>query len=340
MSLSKMFYGIGIFFVFLVLFISFFYPIPLDILNSDIGRHLLLGKIIVSTGNVPTVNLLSYTYPDYPFINTHWFSQVIFYVWHSTFGFDGLIFLSVLLATATLSLVFIYSSRKFDIFTAILIALIYLQVISGRTQVRPELFSFLFLAIFIVILYKYREKYTKWIFALIPLSLLWVNTHIYFFNGIVVLALFLIDALISKRGKYNSKSFLTLFSVTIASGLVILWNPHFIKGALYPLFVLNEYAVPVRENISFFSALNSYNKPSTIFFQIAVGILWISLLISKKRMTPIDFLLSAFFTFMGFFAIRNFPLFVFGTFIPAVKAGSYIINSIGIELYSRDCQLG
>lgn len=328
MSLSKLFYPVGIVFVFFIQFLLFFYPIPLDLLNSDLGRHLLLGKIIVTSGSVPTTNLLSYTHPDYSFVNTHWFSQVIFYLWHSAFGFNGLILLSVFLAITTLGFVFLYAARRFDVFTTILISLIFIQAIAGRTQVRPELFSFLFLAIFIVILYRYRESYTKWIFALVPLSFLWVNTHIYFFNGIVVLVLFLIDAFISQKKHYTSKNFLTLLFVTIAAGLATLCNPHFIKGALYPLFVLNDYAVPVRENISFFSPYNTLSKPSNIFFLISLLILWIGLFVSRKKMAPIDFFLSAFFTFMGLFAIRNFPLFIFGAFIPSVKAASYVREKI------------
>src|SRR3990167_2163720 len=38
--------------------------------DQDLGRHLKLGEIIIKTGNVPRINLFSYTNPDFPFINT------------------------------------------------------------------------------------------------------------------------------------------------------------------------------------------------------------------------------------------------------------------------------
>lgn len=335
MNLKKIFYAISTIIFILVLSIIFIHPIPLDILSNDLGRHLLLGKIIVASGHVPKVNLLSYTFSDYPFINTHWFSEVIFYLWRNVFGFNGLIILSILLIAAAFFFVFIAAAWKFNLLLTIIISLIYLQVLSERAQVRPELFSFLFLSIFIAILYKYRQKYTKWIFALVPIELLWVNTHIYFFTGIVVLLLFLIDAIISRKDTFSSKKFLTLFFVTLATGLATLGNPNFIKGAAYPLFVLNNYAVPVRENVNFFSSLNYFQNPTFFYFGISVSLLWIFLILSRKKMALIDYLLSAFFTFMALFAIRNFPLFVFGAFVPSVKATSNVVKYVSNKYFGQ-----
>ena len=48
-------------------------------INQDIGRHIKFGEIIWQTKTVFQVNLVSFTAPDYPFINHHWLSEVIFY---------------------------------------------------------------------------------------------------------------------------------------------------------------------------------------------------------------------------------------------------------------------
>ena len=331
MTSERILHAIGIGAVFSLIVLLFLYPIPLDILNSDLGRHLLSGSIIVNSQTVPTTNLFSYTYTDYPFINTHWFSQVIFYFWHHTFGFDGLIILSVLLALLTYGAIYLFAVRRFGVLTPTLVMLLFLQVIAGRTQVRPELFSFLLLTIFLIILYHYREKYTRWVFALIPLSLLWVNTHIYFFTGSAVLVLFLIDTYLSEKNKYKSKRFQTLFIVTAASGIVTLINPNFIKGAFYPLFVLGDYGLSLRENVNFFRLLIQYPgyiKSTVIFFMISLSALWLGIGVARKKMTAIDIMLAAFFTFIGLFAIRNFPLFVIGAFIPTVKGMSYLLQLV------------
>lgn len=49
-------------------------------ITQDLGRHLTLGKIIWEKKYVPSTNLFSYTNPDFPFINHHWGSEVIFYM--------------------------------------------------------------------------------------------------------------------------------------------------------------------------------------------------------------------------------------------------------------------
>ncbi len=221
-------------------------------LVGDLGYYIKIGEVIVATKNVPSINLFSYTYSSYPFINDNWLSEVLFYFVHNTFGFNGLIMLSVLLILVAFLLIFIQAVKKSDSFTTALIGLLYVHILYERTDIKPELFSFLLLSIFITILYKYREKYTKWIFILIPLELLWVNLHIYFFLGIAVLLLFLLDALLSREEKFTSKKIITLLSITFAAGATTIINPHFLNGALYPLFVMNNYAFPVEENINFF----------------------------------------------------------------------------------------
>ncbi len=336
MNLSKIFYFISATVVFLLLFVYFFHPVTN--LVGDLGYYLKIGEIIVATKSVPTTNLFSYTAGSFPFINANWLSEVLFYMIKTAFGFNGLIILSTLLAITSFSLIFIAASKKAGIFTAALIGLIYAQVIYERTDIKPELFSFLLLSIFLVVLYKYREQYTKWIFALIPLQLLWANLHIYFFLGIVILVLFIIDALISKKENLSSKKMTTLILVTLASIVATIINPNLVKGALYPLFVLNNYAFPVEENINFLNAVASYNDTTFLYFGISVALLWIGIIVSIKRLKPIDILLAAFFTFMGIFAVRAFPIFVLGTFITCTFAASNILSFV-YEKLSKEKEL-
>src|ERR1700722_8391159 len=204
MSLSKIFYTIVSIIIFLILGLYFSHPIPIDVPNSDMGMHLILGKIIVTTGNVPKINLLSYTNPNYPFINTHWLGEVVFYLLYTIGGFNILIVLSVLLGLGMFFILFRFAVKRYDLLTVLIISLISIQVLYGRTEIRPELFGYLIFSLFIVILYSFKERYTKWIFLLIPLEILWVNFHIYYFVGIVILLLFMIDALFNKQNNIFS----------------------------------------------------------------------------------------------------------------------------------------
>ncbi len=90
--------------IFILAGVLFFHS--LTSINADIGRHIKLGEIIWQTGTVPKVNLLSFTAPDYPFINHHWLSEVIFYKVYSLgsnwmSGLKAVMFLKVIVLLAT-----------------------------------------------------------------------------------------------------------------------------------------------------------------------------------------------------------------------------------------------
>ena len=336
MNLSKILKITSVSVVFVILFLYFFHPVAN--LTTDLGLYLKTGEIILQTKAIPSTNLFSYTYPSFHFINPNWLSEVFFYLIYKYLSFNGLIILSLLLIISAFGLIFVTASKYKPKFLVIVtVSLIYVQILFGRTDIKPELFSFLFLSVFLAILYKYREKYTKWIYALIPLELLWVNLHIYFFIGILVLLVFSLDAFLLKNRKRLSKKNIRLYLVTAASGIATLGNPNFIKGVLYPLSVLNNYGFKVQENINFFTAIKtpSFEDPTFLYFGLAVAILWISLLLSLKKVATVGILLSIIFTFAGFYAVRAFPLFVFGTYIACIKSTSNVIDAMSKAFNKR-----
>jgi hypothetical protein len=299
----------------------YLHSIPLQGPNVDLGHHLLFGRIIIETGKIINTNLVSFTYPDYHFVNSQWLSQVVLYLCQRSFGFTGLIFLSVFLITSAFALVF-WPAAKSDFASAITVSLVYLQLIIDRTEIKPELFSWLFLAIFIFILYRFRHKYTPLIYTLIPLQALWINFHIYYFVGNVLLLIFFVDTSLRERSIKSPKT-ISLLLVNLFSGLILLVNPSLLRGAAYPLYVLSDYGFKVIENYSLFKAFSGYRDMTFLYFGFSVVVLWSGIIYYHKKIPLADFLLSVFFTFMAFFAVRNFPLYMFGTFIPIVRICSF-----------------
>ena len=149
---------------FSVLFVSFFHYITAT--TQDLNRHLLTGKLILETGHVPTTNLYSYTFPEYPFINTHWLSEVVFYLIAQLLGLQGLLLIMTLTVIVSFALLIIKANYHTDSLVPIAIGTLLLRVLVERTDLRPELFSFLFLSVFLVILFTYRKRSTRLIFLL------------------------------------------------------------------------------------------------------------------------------------------------------------------------------
>src|SRR4029434_10535527 len=71
-----------------------------------------------------------------------------------------------------------------------------LPVLITRHEVRPELFSYFFSGLFLQILwgYKYGRLSFRWLFLLPILEIFWVNLHIYFFIGILLIAVYLFES--------------------------------------------------------------------------------------------------------------------------------------------------
>lgn len=311
--------------MFFLVFIYFFHPIPLQGTNVDLGHHLLLGKITAEGNSVPQTNFISFTHPEYVFVNNQWLSEVVFHYIYHALGFVGLIFLAVALMTSSFAL--LYSMSKEKIMSAI-VGIFLLQTFIDRTEVKPELFSYFFIALFLFTLYRYKKKFTKLIFLLPPLMALWINFHIFFIVGIVMIGLFYLERFFSSKERFVKKSNI-LLGVLLSSILATLINPNFIKGAIYPFHVLTNYGFDVIENYNIFEAISKgYIDITFLYFFIVLIFLWFSIAIYFRRLSKVDILLSILFTVFALFAIRNFTVLAIGVFIPIVNISKMWLKTI------------
>src|SRR3989344_4073777 len=106
---NKIFHILLGFLLFLLVFVGYFHRV--SAFTQDLGRHILIGNIIVSTHSIPQTNLLSYTYPDFPFLNHHWLSEVVFALLAKT-GTLGLLMVSTIVALLAFGSIFLYAYKK------------------------------------------------------------------------------------------------------------------------------------------------------------------------------------------------------------------------------------
>lgn len=296
---------------------------PIAAITQDLGRHIKTGEIIWTTHSIPPTNLYSYTYPNFPFSNHHWGPEVFFYLVYQATGFPGTLFLTFSLSVSAFLIIYWYALKKASLIAVSFVSFLSLGILLERTDVRPEAFSFFFLSLFLIILFKNREKPTKWLTALIPLQLLWVNTHVYFIIGIVLVGLFFLDSLFIhfRHSKKTLSLHLTplpglLLFVLVSCCLASLFNPNGLSGALYPFRVFDNYGYAIEENQNIFLLWEFAQKRTIVFFWTTVVLFFITLLLRARHTRPIDWFLAIIFTIIGIQAIRNFPLFVFTMFIP------------------------
>jgi hypothetical protein len=305
---------------------------PTNELQIDLGEHLLRGQIFFQTHSIPMTNLFSYTYPNYHWVNLEWLTETIFYLINRSFGINGLIFLSAIITFLASIIIFEYARRRANFLIVSYAAATYLFILATRAAILPEMFSYLFLSIFIVLLYRFREKYTNLIWLLIPLQLLWVNMHIYFIIGIFLVGLFLFEAMILFRQRNEGKYIWTLAAVFAGTLVISICNPYGLNGLLFPLVFKQNFSVSVIENFNIFQAMAVGTIPAVSIWAYWLLSILLVLLSAMKKNRMIDILISVAFILGGAIAVRVLGLFVFATFIPF----TFMVNSFFEKYYRLD----
>ena len=316
-------------------FYGIFLARKIDLTTADLGRHIENGKLIIHGTNtelrgVLYTNFYSYTMADEPFINHHWLSGVVFYLIYLVSGFKGLSVFYVLMGCATLYLFFDIARKKSNLFIASIVTIALTPLIASRAEVRPEMFTYLFSGVFLYAAQKYTERKTEkhgsrliWFLPLI--MLLWVNLHIGFVFGFLILAAFGMQMIIydlrlkikERQMPWLTKETIYIIRTGILCVLAGFINPNFIKGFLYPLSIFKNYGYLIVENqsIKFLENLQFTQGQHFLLFKIVLICTLISFILAaivNWRKINIALLILTLVTgYMAYNGIRHFPSFGF-----------------------------
>ena len=316
---------------------------PINLSTADLGRHIQNGEIFLTTGTIPQGNFYSYTFPDSDFVNHHWGTGVLFALAHRIGGFDALSILFLLFSIGTLVLAFDTARRLSSFRVALLTTVFFLPLVTSRTEIRPEVFSYFLTLLFLWMLVRFRagDLSKNWIlFGLPALELIWVNLHIYFPFGILLIGIFLAESLIGAIRRYEvNRPTPTTFQhsaecwnvvgrkksleqtyilgiAIVASLSITLINPLGLTGAFYPFHIFSDYGYPLLENQPAWKIESLIPYPPALSFKIAFGGLVLSWILAAIRvirheaMLPVaPLLLTLGFGWLGWSAVRNFAHF-------------------------------
>lgn len=172
--------------------------------SNDVWWHLKSGKVIVEAGGrLPSTDVFTFTGEDVPWHNHEWLAQVIFYKlfqWGggtiaNPAGLLTLIAFKSLVIVATFLIVLVLVQQRCRCLpVAALITLLALDVSRRLLYPRPPVLTYLFLAVFLLILDNWRAR--RWtrasLLALPPLTVLWANLHGGFLAGLLVVSFYLV----------------------------------------------------------------------------------------------------------------------------------------------------
>ncbi len=298
--------------------------------TQDLGRHLLLGQIILDCVCVPKINLFSYTAPNFPFINHHWIPEVVFYLIAHYINLTALLWIKIFLISASFILVLYLAVKKSSLWIASILSIPFIFIFSERFDARPEIFSFVFVSLMLFLLSVYRKTgKLLYLSPVVLIQLLWVNSHIYFFVGLLLLAFLAVDLVLRK--KLNSK-FILLFCTAYAVTMI---NPNGIEGAIYPLRVFGNYGYSIVENQNIFFLNSFFFNPRVLVFELLALVVLVGIVIQLKRKNYFFSLSMSFAVVAGFMMIRNFPLFVLIVLPGLAQSVSILLEKISPQIRNQ-----
>ncbi|HXI09788.1 MAG TPA: hypothetical protein VNK06_03200, partial [Thermodesulfobacteriota bacterium] len=167
-----------------VFFLSF-----LKIEDYDIWYHIKTGEYIVRNLSIPTTDIFSYTAFGHRWVTHEWLSEVIFYLFTAAAGVNNLVFFKAAMITAVFGSYLFFLRNRVGIHVLAPVVAVAAVLARGRFFERPELFSYLLVAVFICLLEKIRTDERApgryfWVFP--ALMVFWANCHGGAIFGVVV----------------------------------------------------------------------------------------------------------------------------------------------------------
>jgi len=293
-------------------FLSIFLLQPINLSTADIGRHIVNGRIFLESDSATRTalwqsNFYSYTMPQASFVNHHWGSGVIFYLIYKLSGFAGLSIFYWLISLATILLFFNLAKRFSNFYTALVVGLCLTPLLVYRVEVRPEVWSYFLSGVFFNLIY-----YRKYLWSLSLLMLIWINLHIGFVFGFLILGAWLLEELVKYWRKQGSE-WRRVASILAGSLVASLVNPFGYKLLIYPLQIFSNYGYRVVENqsVMFLEGIDFTNNMHFGLFKLALALVVVGAgVLIYKRALPLHLALSGVVVgVMALFGIRNFEIF-------------------------------
>jgi hypothetical protein len=234
----------------LVLFLLFLATIPMltKVFTSDFGTHLAIGREIIQTRSVADKEFLNYPSLGRHNPNGEWGFQALLYLVYAAGGVYAVSFL----CWAVVFGIYLLLHRSMTLrganpFLAVFAIVAFSGFLRIRIQPRPEIFTYLFVALTIFLFTEfYFGERKKLVYLFPPLLLVWANTHPSYLIAFVLCGAFFADALARAawRKELQWSRLKTWVFPPVLAGILALvlcgLNPHGYSAILTPLHLLSR----------------------------------------------------------------------------------------------------
>jgi hypothetical protein len=287
----------------------------LPVTPHDYWWYLRLGREILQSGVVPSIETYSFTQAGQAVVNQPWLAAVILWLAYAGGGLTLTFILRMAVLGISYALLW-WLVRQVGAGPRLATILTILAGLSGSNNwsFRPQLMGFLFFALTLVILWQWQKTSSRALWALPVISCLWVNMHASF------LLMFILGVAALLFGHGDRKR---LLAVLVASFLASLLSPY---GILNWKVMLEYFDISSAQGYS-----AEWGPAVNRGWQMNIFFAWISLLppiaaFSPRRLSALEWVWLIGLSWMSFSGMRYV---IWGLFLLAAATGSLLAGGVG-----------
>lgn len=208
---------------------SLFYFFSYPEVDNDLWGHLFFGREILQTGALPSLNLYSYTAPNYRWINHEWLAEVVLYGIFDLFGSPGLVLFKLILGSVVIWILDrLIKRRNVSLLVRALTLVWVMAILSPGFNIRPQIFTYLLFTVLLSLFYRCEETSRTALYWTPLLTALWVNLHGGFVAGLGAIGLFSLWTAMSRgrTGDGKGPTLAHVFIPVVISLLALGLNPY------------------------------------------------------------------------------------------------------------------
>jgi hypothetical protein len=297
------------------------------LIQNDFWIQAKVGELIWSERSIPRTGLFHYTDArNFAFVAYEWGPSALFHLLYDRFGYEGAVVAKAALGLAIFALVFrlAYRINRHAVLAAF-IAVLTLLTTNYRHFLRPELFGHICLLLELNAIFEYRRTGRfRWLLALIPISVVWNNTHGSYLLGLALLPLFaagdFLDAVARsafRRERFVWRSELRGAAPYLATLVMILCafplNPHGFDLLRHSLALSS--AAYIRDLVPEWLPTFETTPPPWVhrMYLIHLAVLAVFLALGFRKLCGWVVLLTASFAFLSQDALRHIAVYALAT---------------------------
>jgi hypothetical protein len=269
--------------------------------SSDTAWLVKTGEYVLTHG-LPVTDIFSWTHSDRPWVIYQWFFELC----AGGLYMAGGLWLAGLGGLLVFSLIYFWLLPSQMIKTGVkpvfAIAILSLIITPAWFWLRPQLFSFLLIVVFMNLLEDFRQNGLKPVlWWLPPLMVLWTNSHSFWFIGLILIFSYLASALRAKTQRHRKQ----LIAIAIASSLALFINPYGANILAY------NYSFVSRPEIAAIKELHPILLTEPLahcLLLLYFALCWGALILGRRHVPSTGLWLSASFTFAALCCYRFAPL--------------------------------